>query len=89
MFRVAIGGTGLQGDERLVRFIGHPDELTALLAGGLSLRKARDFGDTLEAAGTEADDRWISDFFGSQAIGGHSQAIGGQVFSLDIRFWME
>lgn len=67
LFRPAIGGTGLQEDERLIRFIGHTDELYALLRGGLSLTKARDFKDTLEAAGTEADDQWITSFFGSQA----------------------
>ena len=67
MLREAIGGTGLQGDERLIRFIGHPCELKALLAGGLSLTQARCFPDILEAKGTEADDRWIFDFFGSQA----------------------
>ena len=69
MLREAFGGTRLQDDDRLIRFIGHPGELEALLAGGLSLTQARDFvgKDPLEAAGTEADDRCISDFYGQLA----------------------
>jgi hypothetical protein len=67
IFSPAIGGTGLQEDERLIRFIGHPDELSALLNGGLSLTKAGYFPDNREAAGTAADDQWITTFFGSQA----------------------
>lgn len=72
MLRESFGGTGLKSDERLVRFIGHPDELKALLAGGLSLTQARGFlagakGDKQEAERTEADYRWISDFYGSIA----------------------
>ena len=65
IFLPAIGGTGLSEDERLIRFIGHPGELKALLQGGLSLTKVGDFLDKGEAAGTTADDQWVTNFFGS------------------------
>lgn len=67
IFMPALGGTGLQGDERLIRFIGHPDELSSLLKGGLSLTQAITFDDKLEAVWTDADDQWISTFFGKRA----------------------
>ena len=69
MLREAFGGTALRGDERLIRFIGDPNELKELLAGRLSLTQARDFikVDKKEAAGTKADDRWITKFYGSLA----------------------
>ena len=65
IFFPSIGGTGLSENERLIRFIGHPDELKALLNGGLSLTRAGEFPDKQEAARTAADDQWVTNFFGS------------------------
>jgi hypothetical protein len=73
MLLPAISGIGLQREERLIRFIGHSDELKHLLGGALSVKRADFFlaGDPQEGRITEADVKWFDDFFeelGPQAL---------------------
>lgn len=65
----AFGGLhGFQEDEILLRFMGHIDEVAALLAGGLSFTKAACFPEhMLEAEPTHADSEELRRFYGDIA----------------------
>lgn len=63
IFKCQLGGLGLQGNERLIRFIGNIDEMKSLVNGAISLTQARKFTDSLECALTTADYQWWANFY--------------------------
>lgn len=67
LWRKEVGGTSFGPTEKLIRFIGHFDELKALFDGGLSLTKVNCMKDKREGTRTEADLKWSKEFYGSLA----------------------
>ena len=69
MFRDNLGGLDVQPAQPLLRVIGSIEEFSHLLDGRLSLTKAADFEDKLEAFPTIADIVAHKEFFGRHAHG--------------------
>jgi len=71
MFRADLGGLGVPPAQPLLRVIGSIEEFSHLLDGRLSLTKAADFEDKLEAFPTIADIVLHKQFYGQHAHGYH------------------
>jgi len=68
-----IWGCGVPGDARLIRCVGHQEEMHALASGYLSMRQAALLSDPLEGRETDADRAWLDTWYGRQNTTGHAR----------------